>query len=71
MTDMKHRSLTNDPPKVGDPVVFDGTKYRIRVIGAIGAILHDRFGGTGAPEPVVLIDSLYWDPLPGVWRVER
>lgn len=65
---MKHRSLTSDPPAVGDPVVFGGVKHRIRSIGETGVLLHDRFA-KAASDPVVLIKSLYWDPLPGVWRV--
>lgn len=65
---MKHRSLTNEPPAVGDAVVFAGVKHRIRSIGETGVLLHDRFG-KAASDPVVLLRSLYWEPLQGVWRV--
>lgn len=67
---MQHRSLANDPPVVGDVVVVDGTKYRIRAVGQSAALAlagpaWQRAGTlrTVAPE------SLYWDPLAGVWRV--
>lgn len=67
---MKHRSLTKEPPAVGDAVVVDGTKHRIRAIE--GAQARIGIAGpnwrTAAGLPL-RVDRLYWDPLPGVWRV--
>ena len=56
---------------LNDPVVVDGTKYRIWgfVQGeSYTLVLRDRFTGrqlTGIPE-----DGLVWDARAGVWRVK-
>lgn len=64
---MKHRSLTNDPPAIKDPVVVAGMKYRIVSIEVDGihVYLRTSFGGH---ELTVDRHDLYWDPLPCVWR---
>lgn len=64
---MKHRSLAKDPPATGDPLVVDGVKYRIRAIDKGQVTAADRFGPN--PDVTRALDDLYWDPLPGVWRV--
>lgn len=67
---MKHRSLTNEPPVVGDAVVLDGVKHRIRAIGQLAALAEAGPGWQrSATVRTVPVDRLYWDPLPGVWRV--
>lgn len=53
-------------PAVGDPVVVDGVKYRIRLIDGSRALLRDRFTGH---EVNVNVADLAWDRVAGVWRV--
>jgi hypothetical protein len=55
-------------PKVGDPVVLEGVKYRVlRITGVSGyVLLKQRFGGKAA---TVRPEDLAWDPSAGVWRV--
>jgi hypothetical protein len=57
-----------DAPHLNDPIVVDGTKYRIRSIGPQSGIAHSRasFGGR---ECDVHVDELRWDRVAGVWRV--
>jgi len=52
-------------PAIGDPVVVDGIKYRIRAIGQL-AQLWDRIA---RKEAHVDPDHLVWDRVAGVWRV--
>ncbi|MBX3031455.1 MAG: hypothetical protein KF809_15015 [Chloroflexi bacterium] len=53
-------------PSIGDPVVVDGTKYRIRSIGGDTAYARASFGGA---ECVVRF-PLTWDRVARVWRGE-
>lgn len=55
-------------PELGDPVVVDGVKYRIRALAIDTARLRTSFGGN---EAVVDPRSLAWDARAGVWRAER
>ena len=67
MTRIQHRS---DPPAIGDPVVVDGTKHRIRELAP--RMAHIAVAGPNWRHGVTLplaTDRLYWDPLAGVWRV--
>jgi hypothetical protein len=55
-------------PQLKDPVVVDGTKYRIRSIDDGLAGLRKSFGGD---QTSAAIASLRWDDVAGVWRVAR
>lgn len=55
-------------PTLGDPVVVDGTKYRIRALTATVARLRTSFGGHSA---VVDPRALTWDAGAGLWRTDR
>lgn len=55
-------------PAVGDPVVVDGTKYRIRLMGEHTARLRTSFGGQ---EAAIDPRTLSWDARAGLWRAER
>ncbi len=65
--------------KVGDPIVIDGTKYRIRRLerfaGEILSILLIAKAGPSwrrARQGLMLVDPrLAYDRTAGVWRVER
>lgn len=56
-----------DAPAINDPVVVDGTKYRIRSIGPQSGLVQLRtsFGGR---ETTCLLRELTWDKVAGVWR---
>lgn len=56
------------PPALGDPVVVEGTKYRIRSLTETVARLRTSFGGEQA---VVDPRNLSWDATAGLWRTER
>lgn len=55
-------------PSLGQPVVVDGTKYRIRSLTETNARLRTSFGGQ---EAVVDPRDLSWDARAGLWRTER
>lgn len=54
-------------PILGDPVLVDGTKYRIRSL-ALGIARLRAFGGQ---EAVVDPRQLRWDATEYVWRTDR
>lgn len=56
-------------PAVGEPIVVEGTKYRVREIWteADELVARTSFGGTTVT--VTGIDGLVWDKRAGVWRV--
>lgn len=56
-------------PAVRDPVVLDGTKYRIRILRDGLACVRTSFGGD--PPREVWVDRLAWDAVAGVWRLAR
>lgn len=70
MTDREAIRMRDVRPKIGDPVVVGGVKYRIRSIGPQSGIVHCRqsFGGR---ECDVWIHELAWDKIAGVWREHR
>ena len=55
-------------PALGDAVVVDGTRYRIRALTATVARLRSSFGGH---EAVTDPRSLSWDARAGLWRTDR
>ena len=57
-------------PKVGDPVVLVGLKYRIRSIEDGVATVKLSFGG---PTDAITVEtaSLGWDDVAGVWRPDE
>ena len=55
-------------PALGDAVVVEGTKYRIRSITGATTRLRKSFGGD---EAVVDWRTLSWDAQAGVWRADR
>lgn len=55
-------------PALGDLVVVDGTKYRIRALTATVARLRSSFGGR---EAVTDPRSLSWDARAALWRTDR
>lgn len=61
------------PPAVTEPVVVDGTKYRIRSIDEDGTArcrtTFRRRPGVDFDRLTVAVDSLRWDRRAGVWRV--
>lgn len=70
------------PPAVGDAVVIDGQKYRIRVLpgdqpgdSAVGTIYLAKAGPSwkraAIDGGVHAEDKLVWDKVAGLWRVER
>ena len=60
-----HRSLTHEPPAVRDPIVVDGTKFRIRSIHDGTVTARTSFGNTWT---TVRLADLSWDPVAAVWR---
>lgn len=55
-------------PALGDAVVVDGTKYRIRALTATVARLRVSLGGQ---EAVTDPRSLTWDAGAQLWRTDR
>lgn len=53
-------------PDVTDPVVVEGTKYRIRTIEDDVWTAKTSFGGLTTSGRV---EDLVWDKVAGVWRV--
>lgn len=66
-------SRQQDPssPEIGQPVVVDGTKYRIKAIYSNGTVrLFDRFATRARQELYVDLSAIAtWDRIAGVWRV--
>lgn len=59
-------------PEIGDPVVVDGVKMRIREIGSSvwpSATLHLREHFEPHRQCVIDARTLTWDKIAGVWRV--
>ena len=57
-------------PEVGDPIVIDGTKYRIRSFGGaprFNVYVKTSFGRVERAIPRASIGE--WDTTAGVWRV--
>ena len=66
-------SATPRTPALRDPVVIDGTKYRIRSFDTGEAtgwirLAHLRQHFTPHAEATAIADALYWDRVAGVWR---
>jgi hypothetical protein len=66
---MKTREIPTRPA-LGDPIVVDGVKYRIRTLASRIGWARVSFGRGTYPEISFAIDSLTWDAVAGVWRVE-
>lgn len=59
-------------PEIGDPVVVDGVKMRVREIGSSvwpSATLHLREHFQPHRQCFVDARTLTWDKVAGVWRV--
>ena len=56
-------------PALGDPIVIEGTKYRVKEINATAGTLRARTSFGGGWVTVEGIDGLVWDCIAGVWRV--
>lgn len=56
-------------PAIHDPIVVEGTKYRIREIDLEADELRGRTTFGGAWVTVSGIGGLVWDRVAGVWRV--
>ncbi len=54
-------------PEVGDAVVVDGVKCRIREISKGIATCKPSYGST---EARVSLDMIAWDRIAGLWRVK-
>ncbi|MCK9496155.1 MAG: hypothetical protein M0R75_11760 [Dehalococcoidia bacterium] len=56
----------------GDPVVFAGTKYRIRerADGREGVTYLVALAPKRKPTHSLTVDSLSWDRIAGVWRTD-
>jgi hypothetical protein len=52
---------------VGQPIVIDGQKLRIRSLDGGQAIARPMFGDQG--DQLVLVAALRWDGAVGVWRL--
>lgn len=56
-------------PSVGEPLVYEGTKLRIKTISETGEVFAKAsYGKTSA---AVRVDELTWDDEVGVWRVRE
>jgi hypothetical protein len=56
--------------KLNDPIVVDGTKYRIKGVGIASLHLYDRFAVIGRRDLYIDIARITgWDRVAGVWRV--
>jgi hypothetical protein len=61
------RGTVPSGPEIGDPVVVDGMKYRLRHIADGTGLAKTSFGGW---QCVVQIADLVWDRVADVWRVK-
>lgn len=55
---------------VGDPIVIDGSKHRIKRIEGTTVFCRLSFKHVG-PDRELQIKDLRWDGYAGVWREER
>lgn len=63
--------MSSLPPRgaqVGDPVVVDGVKYRIRSFGGAPRFQLYLKTSFGRQELVLPSTTLRWDGVAGVWR---
>lgn len=67
---MTRRACRDASPVVGDPLIGDGTKYRIRIINPHCVHLAAA-GPSWRRGPIVALAEpgrLAWDAVAGVWR---